>query len=523
MKVASVIMMVGGIVALTSCKNGSIFKKKPATSGATGWNYNDKNQGGFQVAKPKDVKAGPGLVFVQGGTFTMGATQEDVMGDWNNVPKRVTVNSFFMDKTEVANVHYREYMYWVGQVFDPEADPKNQAIVDAALPDTLVWRSELAFNEPYVEYYFRHPSYNYYPVVGVTWLQAHDYCIWRTDRVNELELSKGGYINKTELKTLNGKGEEAFSTKSYLLGLITPPPGNAAKSKSAKLTNPNGTPRTQVTFEDGILSPEYRLPTEAEWEYAALGYINLNPQPRKKEKGRGEELISNKQVYAWSNNYNGLRDNRRGAWQGAMLANFKRGTGDLMGVAGGLNDRAAITAKVDAYYPNGFGLYNMSGNVNEWVADVYRPQTYEVGDDFNYFRGNVFKRLVKNAAGEYIKDSINGVAINSPKYENEPDSLLKNRVNYQRANAINYLDGDSLSGAEYRYGVSTMINDSSRVIKGGSWLDMPYWLSPGNRRFAQQYQSSSTIGFRCAMTYFGASEGNGRKDGNYFPTKRQRR
>src|ERR1700709_2384674 len=143
LKVAS-FLAVAASLTLGSC---NMFKKKPETSGATGWNYNDKNQGGYQVAKPKDVKAGPGLVFVQGGTFTMGATQEDVMNDWNNVPKRITVNSFFIDKTEVANVHYREYMYWLGQAFDPDADPKNQAIVNAALPDTLVWRSELAYNE----------------------------------------------------------------------------------------------------------------------------------------------------------------------------------------------------------------------------------------------------------------------------------------------------------------------------------------------------------------------------------------
>lgn len=526
MRIASAVMLMSSMVAFSSCKNGGLFKKKKETSGATGWAYNDKSQGGFQVAKPKDIKAGPGLVFVQGGTFTMGATQEDVMSDWNNVPKRITVNSFFIDKTEVANVHYREYMYWLSQVFDPEAEPRNQAILDAALPDTLVWRSELAFNEPYVEYYFRHPAYNFYPVVGVTWQQAHDFCIWRTDRVNELALMNGKFINKNQMQgqSLNGKGEEAFNTKSYLIGLgDPPPPGAAARNKKSGLTNPNGTPRTQVTFEDGILSPDYRLPTEAEWEYAALGYVNLNPQPRNKEKGRGEELISNKQVYAWSNNYNGLRDNRRGAWQGAMLANFKRGNGDLMGVAGGLNDRAATTAPVESFYANGFGIYNMSGNVSEWVEDVYRPQTYEVGDDFNYFRGNKFQRLVKNSSGEFVRDSINGVATNRPKYEMEPDSILAHRVNYQRANAINYLDGDSLSGASYGYGVTTLISDKSRVIKGGSWLDMPYWLSPGTRRYMQEDQSASTVGFRCAMTYFGSPEGNRRKSGNYFPTKRQRR
>lgn len=525
MKITNLLVLAGVVAMGTSCKEGGLFSKKHDKSGATGWNYNDKNQGGFNVAKAKDIKAGPGLVFVQGGTFVMGATEEDVMADWNNVPKRITVNSFFIDRTEVANVHYREYLFWLNRVFDPEADPANLPIVNGAYPDTLVWRSELAFNEPYVEYYFRHPSFNYYPVVGVSWKQAYDYCLWRTDRVNELALIQGGFINKNEMKTMQGKGSDAFNTKAYLLGLTTPPPGAAAKSKKNPLTDPNGRPRTQVTVEDGIMSPEYRLPTEAEWEYAALAYIAQNPQPRRKEKSkRGEELVANKQIYSWNNNFNGLRDNRRGSWQGEMLANFKRGAGDLMGVAGGLNDRAATPAPVESFFPNGFGLYNMSGNVSEWVADVYRPSTYEVGDDFNYYRGNVFKKLyvadptTGDPATRYEKDSTGRV-----KMINENNADLAKRRNYNKYYAIDYMDGDSLSGASYGYGRTTLISDQSRVIKGGSWLDMPYWLSPGNRRFLEEDQSTSTIGFRCAMTYFGSPEGNRTRSGNYWSTKRQRR
>ena len=72
------------------------------------------------------------MIFVQGGTFVMGAKEEDVMGDWNNVPRRVTVPSFFIDETEVANVHYREYIYWLENTFSGDT-----AIMTKALPDTL--------------------------------------------------------------------------------------------------------------------------------------------------------------------------------------------------------------------------------------------------------------------------------------------------------------------------------------------------------------------------------------------------
>jgi gliding motility-associated lipoprotein GldJ len=511
LKVKNLTLFFVVLIAFTSCKKGGLFGKKQEKSSNTGWNYNDKKMGGYSVSKEKGQKTGPGLVFVQGGTFTMGATQEDVMGDWNNVPRRITVPSFYIDETEVANIHYREYIYWLNKTFNGETFFDD--IMAKALPDTLVWRSELSYNEPYVQYYFRHPSFNYYPVVGVSWKQASDYAKWRGDRVNELALMKKGIADsKGQLKKT---GDDAFVTESYLFGATDIAKG---KSKKTAMKDVNGRPRP-VTMEDGVFLPAYRLPTESEWEYAALGYVANNPQPKHKQKGKaGEELITKKQVYSWSNNVDGLRENRRGSWQGEMLANFKRGAGDYGGVAGGLNDNAFYTADVRAFYPNGFGIYNMSGNVNEWVQDVYRPLNPLYVDDISSVRGNIFTVIDNPDKNDptKAKDSVGRL-----KRKMESDSVSKNRLNYQRAYAIDYLDGDSLSGASYGYGKTTLINDHARVIKGGSWADMPYWLSPGTRRFMNEEHTSSTVGFRCAMDRMGSPEGNSFKSGKWFAKKRK--
>ncbi|HNE27890.1 MAG TPA: SUMF1/EgtB/PvdO family nonheme iron enzyme, partial [Saprospiraceae bacterium] len=192
------------VILLASC--GS----KKERSSTTGWKYNDQKWGGFEKVDYKGQATGPNLVLIEGGTYTMGLTDQDVTYEWNNVPRRVTVSSFYMDETEVSNIDYREYLYWVDRVFGatyPE-------VWKRALPDTLVWREELAFNEPLVETYFRHPAYDFYPVVGVNWNQANEYAKWRTDRVNEMILIEKGVMNTAP----DQKDANNFNTESYLVG-----------------------------------------------------------------------------------------------------------------------------------------------------------------------------------------------------------------------------------------------------------------------------------------------------------------
>jgi len=107
----------------------------------------------------------------------------------------------------------------------------------------------------------------------------------------------------------------------------------------------------------------------------------------------------------------------------------------------------------------------------------------------------------------------------------ESDSALRNRRNYQRSYAVNYNDGDTVSGVNYGYGITTLISDKSRVFKGGSWNDRAYWLSPGARRFLEEEQSTNTLGFRCAMSHYGSAEStsSATKSGTFFPPRRNKR
>ncbi len=483
---------------LASCSGGNGSTGAEKESSSTGWSYNDPKWGGFEDHAYEGQETGPGLVFIEGGAFTMGAVEQDVTMDYNNVPRTVTVSSFYMDECEVSNKQYREYLWWLQHTYS-----EYPAVMLKALPDTLVWRNKLSYNEPYVENYFRHPAYKDYPVVGVNWLQSVDFAKWRGNRVNEFILIRDGVLDHSQATSA-----ENFQSETYLYGQYQ----GTVKKNRKDFTSTDGKGERPVRLEDGVLLPDYRLPTEAEWEYAALSNIGNNP-------AAGEENDLHRKIYTW-NGY-GLRSSGAGGeqWHGAMLANFKRGRGDLMGTSGGLNDGADYTAPVKSFMPNDFGLYDMAGNVSEWTMDVYRPMSpFDVNDE-NSFRGNVYQTKMKKEDGTIEdRDSLGRV-----RYRAVSDSELLTRRNYRRGDNINVNDGDDASGrnGQYSYGVSSLINNHTRVYKGGSWADRAYMLAPGTRRFLEEDQATATIGFRCAMARLGSPEGNKYQAGKSFRSNKK--
>lgn len=405
-----------------------------------------------------------GMVFVPMGSYTMGVGGQDVASGQLTQPKTISVSSFFMDETEITNNEYREFVYWVrdsiartilgevqpdvylisenprtGEIYDPpylnwdeqiewnsedqdirealedmylpvherffnrkeidtrklfyeyfwvdlqaaakkefrsDADYRNaglanrpQGMTDRSTyikrerinvyPDTLAWLHDYAysFNDPLTEKYFWHPAYDNYPVVGVNWSQAKAFCIWRTEKLNNFLKSQ--------------KGE--------------------------------------------IVVSEFRLPTEAEWEWAARGGNHLNPYP-------------------WGGPY--TRNER-----GCFLANFKPLRGNYIA------DGGLTTLVVGHYPPNDWGLYDMAGNVAEWTNSAFDPSSYNLSWDMN-------PNYTYNAA------------------ENDPPIMKR------------------------------------KVVRGGSWKDIAYYLEVTTRSYEYQDTAKCYIGFRCVQPYLGVNKGD---------------
>jgi len=351
-------------VLLVSCGKFGKSKNKPLLP-ADGQLHGIAPGGKYSLPKP------PGMVYVPQGTFNMGPSDEDVSNSFTARNRQISINGFWMDATEITNNQYRQFVWWVRdsiaatilnykkqgadgtEIIDQKKaatinwnDPKIMEQLNAMIitpdnrifgkkeldadklifhsetfdykeaakrenatkprskfiskkdikiyPDTLVWIRDFSYsyNEPMSKRYFNHPSFGNYPLVGVNWKQANAFCEWRTLFLNSFLESRKRNIES-----------------------------------------------------------DFRLPTEAEWEYAARG-------------GRSQSM------FPWGGYY--LRNKK-----GCLLANFKPGRGNYP------EDGGFYTVRADAYWPNDFGLYNMAGNVAEWTGSLFYEGAYNFQHDMN--------------------------------------------------------------------------------------------------------------------------------------------
>jgi sulfatase modifying factor 1 len=350
-----------------------------------------------------------GMVQVPGGTFYMGQADEDVAASQINFNRQITVSSFLMDSEEITNNEYRQFLNFIDTISqDPNEGYWTQQVKQDVTPNPNVWDTEFAYHmgDKMTQYYFSHQAFDDYPVVGISWESAAKFTEWRTEHLNigrEEDQSGGGGL-------FGGKKNKNVQDDGGVQGLGGPGQIGGQPQAGQVDGQPNTTFKSTLPIEKRY--PNIRLPTEAEWEYAARG---------------GREIIK----YPWGGPYTRNRS-------GCFLANFKPGRGNYD------DDGYPYTAPVNAFLPNNFNLWNMAGNVAEWCLDDFSPIHNPLVWDLNPLF--LYKDIEKN----------------SPHY-------------------------------------------GKKVVRGGAWNDISYYIQTGTRSYEYNNVESASIGFRCAMDYLGGS------------------
>lgn len=413
--------------------------------------------GNFKEANPY------GMLFIKKGAFMMGGNTQNAMFNQNDNTYMVSVESFWMDETEITNNEYRQFVNWVRDSIaytllidagyteyaaNPDDEDENYVInwkkklpwnsKDEDIMDAL---SPLFYSDGQMKtlaFHYRYEWYNYDQAVlpeNKFDVAKGSYPTGALARVDTAYVDEEtGYIT---VETIKRPLREPKDLLSNMIINIYPDTMVWVRDFQFSYNDPMllkyfshrgfaDYPVVGVTWEQAhafcrwrtdylrdntnIDAQIYRLPTEAEWEYAARGGRKMS-------------------VYPWGGNY--ARDAK-----GCFLANFKPYRGAYN------DDTGTTTMKVAQFRPNDFGLFDMAGNVSEWTSSSYN-----------------------NSSNTYTHD-LNPVYQYMARYD-DPDVLKR------------------------------------KVVKGGSWKDVSFYMQCGSRTYEYQYEDRSYIGFRCVRSHIG--------------------